>query len=174
MSNKNLRFKVRALVQAEQIRDKSDPDRRPGRSGKVKNIVIDIPVVEIPYTEFLQRISDAQNVILHGNVVAGALPPVGITDDITLLTHNSVRLNCTVVSQEVSTAVSFDYGLTEALGTNTAAHDTPINSADAETTYLAVAGLSASTKYFYRVKCVSATKTTYGLIKSFTTNVAPV
>jgi hypothetical protein len=174
MSNKNVRLKVRLLIRAEAIRDKSDAQNRPGRSGPIKTTVIDVPIVEIPYTEFIQRLSDAQNVIRYGNVIAAAIPPRGVTDDVVIKTHNSARLPCTVWSNEVSTAVAIMYGITEALGWVAATNTTPINSADPVSTYYDAAGLSPNTKYYYRVRCISATKTTYGLIKSFTTSVAPV
>jgi len=173
MSNKNVRVRVRVLIDATEIRDKSDIGNRPGKYGATRRMKFDVPEVEIPFDEFLQRLEDAQIVMRYGNVVAEALPPVGVTDEATLVTHNSARLNCTVTSQNVSTAVAFQYGTTEALGTTTAAHDTPLQSVNKQTTYLAIAGLTPGIKYYYRVRCISATKTTYGLIKSFMTEEAP-
>ena len=173
MSNKNCRIKVRLLGDVELIQDKSNADRRIGKKGQGRKVVIDIPVVEIPYTEFVQRLSDAQNVLRYGNVVASAVPPIGITDDVVTKTHNSARLPCTVWSQEVSTDIAIQCGATPALGTTVAAATTPTSSADPVSTYYDAAGLSPETKYYYRVRCISATKTTYGLIKSFTTDAAP-
>ena len=173
MSNKNVRVKFRVLVIAEEIKDKSDSDLRPGRTGTQRKQQIDIPVVEVPFTEFAQRISDVENLLRYGNVLAEALPPSAVADDPSDVDHNSATLNGTVESQEVATTVTFQYGTTEALGSNVTADESPVNDADKVAVTAAISGLTASTKYYYRVKCVSATKTTYSLIRSFTTDSTP-
>jgi len=171
MSNKNVRVKIRILIKVEDIGEY--PVTRPKKKGSAKIYIRDLLAMEMPNDELLDRMDGLADVFLKGNVVAEADPPVGITDDVSSLVHNSVQLNATVYSQNVSTAVAFQYGTTPALGSTTPATVTPVQNEDPVASTLVVAGLTPETKYYYRVRCVSATKTTYGLIKSFITEPAP-
>lgn len=173
MSNKNLRVKVRIHGIVDEILDKSDACNRPGWAGRRRNIISQIPTVEIPYDEWAQRLSDAESVLEHGYVLGTDAPPTAVTDESVSVSATSESLRGTVNSQTVSTVVTFDYGLTLALGSTTTAVESPLTGAVAETVSKTATGLTAETKYYYRVKAVSATKTVYGLIKSFTTPAAP-
>lgn len=77
-------------------------------------------------------------------------------------------------NQGVSTAPTCEYGVTEALGSSQAATVTPDASADGtDTDYaFALTGLTASTKYYYRLKVVSTSGTGWSELKSFTTPAA--
>ena len=177
MSNKNVKLKVRLLVAIEPVSgmSESDSDRRPGKNkGSSRSMVIDVPITQMPYTELLQRLSDAQNVLRYGNVVAEALPPVAITQEAYDILHDEAQLSAAVNAQGVSTQVNFQYGTTESLGNTTNAVGSPIATSELTTLEANIDDLTPETKYYYRVQCISATKTTYGLIRSFTTGSAPV
>lgn len=172
MSNKNVKLKVRLLVKVEPVSgmSKDEASTRSGKNkGSARSMVVDVPTVEIPYTELLQRLSDAQNVLRYGNVVAEALPPVAITNDAYDVLSDEAMISASVNAQGVSTEIQFQYGETESLGNTTNAEDSPVSSSELITTQANIDDLTPETKYYYRVRCISATKTTYGLIKSFTT-----
>lgn len=103
---------------------------------------------------------------------AGLTPPqvVGTLPDGTIAA-TTAALSATGDNQGVSTVPTCEYGLTEALGTSQASTVTPDASADGtDTDYdFALTGLTASTKYYWRVKLVSASGTSYGPLRTFTT-----
>jgi len=172
MGNLNVRVKVRIHGMVDEIQDKSDADNRPGSGGKRRNIISQIPTVEMPREEWDQRLADAEKVLENGYVLGVLAPPKAVTDLSVSVSSTSQSLRGTVTSQEVSTVVTFEYGLTKALGSTATAVESPSTGAAAETVSKTVTGLTASTKYYYRVKAVSTTKTVYGLIQSFTTAAA--
>jgi hypothetical protein len=173
MSNKNVRVKVRIHGLVDEIRDKSDASNRPGWSGTQRKIIEQINTVEIPREEWDQRLEDAARVLEHGYVLSTNQPPSIIADEETNLTHNAVTLNGTGVAWAINSVVTFQYGLTPALGTDVAADESPIIGIVNETLHTDLAGLTASTKYYWRIRLVNAEKTIYSLIKSFTTDPTP-
>jgi hypothetical protein len=174
MSNKNVRVKFRILVTAEEVRDKSNLETRPGRSGTQRKQQIDIPTVEMNFEEFAQRLSDVERVLQYGPDVDNDNPPVAVTNDATGILHNAAAISGHVwLPQEIATTVTFDYGLTEALGSSSAAAESPVAVTGPTKVTATLAGLTQLTKYYYRTKAVNATKTVYGLIKSFTTVATP-
>jgi len=80
-------------------------------------------------------------------------------------------LKGTVNSQAESTTYKFQYGTTEALGTETEAK-TAGEGTTAVEKEATVEGLSANTKYFFRISATNATGTTNGTILNFTTEAA--
>ena len=98
-----------------------------------------------------------------------AEPAQGYTLPATSITSTTVTLNGMVHSHAVSTAVTFEYGTTPALGTSVAAAESPF-STDAYTAMtLARTGLSASTQYYYRLKMISAGVTIWSDLATFKT-----
>ena len=74
-------------------------------------------------------------------------------------------------NQGVSTVPTCEYGTTIALGSSQASGVTPDVSADGtDVDYtFSLTGLTASTKYYWRAKVVSASGTQYGPLRTFTT-----
>ncbi len=173
MSTTNVRVNVRIHGLVEEIRDKSAADHRPGKSGTQRKIISEIETVEIPQDEWDQRLADAEKVLHYGYPIGANRPPSIIADAETNLAHSSVTLNGTGVAWAVATVVTFQYGTTKALGTNVAADESPIIGIVNESVHTDLAGLTASTKYYWRIRIVSATKTVYSLIRSFTTDPTP-
>lgn len=102
------------------------------------------------------------------------MPRIVSVDPLDTLIATAVNLNATGDNQGVSTTPTAEYGITTALGTPQASTVTPDASADdTDTAYVfAVTGLTAETKYYYRIKLVSATGTVYSELKTFTTPAA--
>jgi len=109
-------------------------------------------------------IAEQQAIGLKPPKIVGVLP-YGTIADVTAV------VNATGDNQGVSTVPTCEYGITEALGSSQASTVTPDVSADGtDTDYIFnLAGLTASTKYYWRAKVVSVNGTQFGPLKSFTT-----
>jgi hypothetical protein len=70
----------------------------------------------------------------------------------------------------VSTVVTAEYGVTKALGSSQAATQSPLSGDAATPVTCLLTGLTAGTKYYYRIKAVSAGATVYSELRAFTTN----
>ena len=173
MSTTNVRVKVRIHGLTDEIRDKSDAQNRPGREGTQRKIISEIRTVEIPQDEWDHRLADAERVLQYGYVLSTTRPPSIEADAESGLTHNAVTLNGTGLAWANVCVVTFQYGLTKALGTDVVADESPISGIVNETVHTDLAGLTPSTKYYWRIRLVCAEKTVYSLIKSFTTDHAP-
>ena len=79
-----------------------------------------------------------------------------------------------VHSHGVSTVVSFEYGLTTAMGTSIAATQSPVSTDAWIAVSRSVSGLTAETNYYYRVKCISDGVTIYSPLRRFKTLVAGI
>lgn len=173
MSTTNVRVNVRIHGLTSEIRDKSDSENRPGKDGTQRKIVSEIRTVEIPQDEWDQRLADAERVLQYGYVLSTTRPPSVVADAETGLTHVAAILHGTVVAWANVCVVTFQYGLTKALGTNVVADESPLSDIVNETVHTDLAGLTASTKYYWRIRLVCAEKTVYSLIRSFTTDPTP-
>jgi hypothetical protein len=96
-------------------------------------------------------------------------PPVCVTTAATAITGVSATLNGTVNANGLSTAVSFNYGLTTAYGTTVPGVPTPVTGSTATAVSAAIAGLTNSTTYHFQVVGVNSAGTTYGNDMTFTT-----
>lgn len=144
-----------------------------------------------PWERNLYVVKETKSVLLHNaaaadvaalipNAVAaiaeqqamGVKPPkiVGIVTE-GIPTATACDLVVTGNNQGVSTAPTCEYGVTTALGSSQASTVTPDASVIGTLTDYAFAltGLTASTKYYWRAKVVSASGTSYGPLRSFTT-----
>ena len=170
---KDVRVRIRANIILDELRDQGDADRRPGREGTQKKYIEDVPAFELPLSEFNTRLSDAMKCMEYGyRVDPDGVPPEVITEDATLITRTTVRLNGLVTSHSVSTSCGFVYGTDKTLGIgSTVATGSPANQATVKAVYVALAGLTANTKYYYRVYAQKnvINNTQYGIVKSFIT-----
>lgn len=94
--------------------------------------------------------------------------PIVATLDYSDLTTNSVKLHGVINANDLSTAVSFEYGTTSAYGSSVNATESPVTGST-DTVSAALTGLTPNTKYYYRVKAVNDIGTTYGGDSTFTT-----
>jgi hypothetical protein len=78
-------------------------------------------------------------------------------------------LNGSVISNGATAAVSFDFGVTSAYGTNIVATPSNVFSSTAVAVAANKTGLSCGKTYHYRVKAVNSKGTSYGLNKTFVT-----
>jgi alpha-tubulin suppressor-like RCC1 family protein/phosphodiesterase/alkaline phosphatase D-like protein len=102
-------------------------------------------------------------------VAAPALPPVSTTLAATAVTGTSVTLNGTVNANNRTTAVSFDYALTNSYGTNVAATPASLSGSSATAVSAAVTGLTPGTTYHFRVNASNDVGTSTGADLTFTT-----
>jgi len=89
-------------------------------------------------------------------------PPTATTGSATLVTSSSATLNGTVNANDLSTTVTFEYGLTDLYGSEVIADESPVTGTTATAVSYDLSDLTASTTYHYRVKAVSSGGTTYG------------
>ena len=95
--------------------------------------------------------------------------PTVITNAASKITTTSATLNGSVISNGATAAVSFDFGVTSAYGTNIVATPSNVFSSTAVAVAANKTGLSCGKTYHYRVKAVNSKGTSYGLNKTFVT-----
>jgi surface protein len=96
-------------------------------------------------------------------------PPEATTDAATALGDLGATLNGRVNANNVSTTVTFEYGLTTSYGSIVTADQSPVTGVTDMAVSKAIIGLTPNTTYHFRVKAVSNEGTTYGLDQAFTT-----
>jgi hypothetical protein len=101
------------------------------------------------------------------------ISPTVVTNAATNITITTATLNGTVTANGASTAVTFDYGLTVAYGTNVQGTPTPVTGNTATNVSANITGLLSNTLYHYRVNGVNSVGTVNGNDMTFTT-VCPV
>ncbi|OFX86890.1 MAG: hypothetical protein A2W99_04020 [Bacteroidetes bacterium GWF2_33_16] len=95
--------------------------------------------------------------------------PLATTVDASSIGTTSVRLNGSVNANELSTDVTFEYGLTTSYGTSVAAFPSPLSAGWDEGVNKTITGLIPNTAYHYRVVAVNSEGTAYGDDLTFTT-----
>ncbi len=117
----------------------------------------------------------------NGNAIdvtaaSAASAPTATTGTTNSVGQTSATLNGTINDNGASTTVSFDYGTTNAYGTNVAATTGDTVSAGAGSTAVAVTltGLTCNTTYHFRVKGVNSVNTTNGSDATLTTTACAV
>jgi len=103
--------------------------------------------------------------------LASGEPPTVSANAATLILDTIATVTGLVDANSVSTAITCEYGTTAALGSSTAATESPLSGAAAATVTCPLTGLTASTKYYYRLKVVSTAGTLYSELRAFTTAV---
>jgi phosphodiesterase/alkaline phosphatase D-like protein len=95
--------------------------------------------------------------------------PITTTNDATNIQTTGATLNGTVNPNYLSTAVTFEYGLTTSYGTSVTATQSPATGSSSLSVSFDLTGLNPGTIYHFRVKTVNTLGTVYGDDKSFTT-----
>lgn len=122
-------------------------------------------------SEIATLVTNAMKVPTLSQALSTVIPPEAITLPATSITNSAYTLNGSVHPHATSTAISFDHGLTIALGTNNAAASGTPSSLDAFTafSYTRSSGVTALTQYYHRVKAIQGSITIYGQTLSFKT-----
>ena len=130
-----------------------------------------MPEITIDKDEWDRRLADATLVLHEGWELDNDGPPKPVTENVTLLTKNSVTLNGRVSTDGEATC-GFVYGTTKDVNTSTEnAAESPVAALhDDEPITAAIAGLTPGTKYYYRAWANTAGLfTRYGNVRSFVT-----
>ena len=100
-------------------------------------------------------------------------PPAATTGTATSVTSTTATLGGTVNANNLSTTVTFEYGLTTSYGTEVTSVESPVTGTSPASVSKELTGLTASVTYHYRVKAVSAGGTVYGSDQTFFTALTP-
>lgn len=122
--------------------------------------------VELTAPEFWYIYLDTVSVVLE------AFPRI-TTNNASGVTAIGATFNGTVNANGASSAVTFEYGLTDSYGTTVTADQSPVTGTSNTAVSKAVSGLTPGTTYHYRVVAVNSAGTTNGEDISFTTNAVP-
>ena len=95
-------------------------------------------------------------------------PPVGVTNAATNIASSSARLNGLVYPHTLTTTVYFQYGRTTSYGLTTAPQSRTGN--NYQNLFANISGLSAHTRYHFRIVTSNAAGTRYGTGRSFITD----
>ena len=95
--------------------------------------------------------------------------PSAVTDAATAIAAKSATLQGTVNAYNDSTTVTFDYGLTNAYGSNSAAVESPVTGNTDTSVSLGISSLAPNTQYHFRVNATNTSGTTHGADQTFTT-----
>ena len=99
--------------------------------------------------------------------------PTVTTNAATLVVSDGATLNGTVVANNASTAVTFEYGLTAAYGSTVTAVPSPLVGTTPTAVSATISGLTVGTTYHYRIVGVNANGTTNGADMTFATSDVP-
>ena len=112
---------------------------------------------------------------IYGNdmTITPLCPPIVITTAASLITSSGATLNGTVNANNLSSTVSFDYGLTAAYGTTVSGVPSPVAGGTATAVSAAITGLTPGITYHFRVNGTNTVGLTNGNDMTFTTLAAP-
>ena len=82
--------------------------------------------------------------------------PSGLTQPPSNVTSVTATLNATVNPNDLSTTVTFEYGLTTSYGSTAAASPSPVTGNTMVNVMAEISGLLPATTYHYRVKTVNS------------------
>ena len=102
----------------------------------------------------------------------GTIAPTVVTTAATLITVAGAQLNGTVNANNLSTTVTFEYGLTTGYGTIVTATQSPVSGYSVTPVSVSIAGLTVGTTYHFRVVGVNSAGTTNGDDMTFFTSSA--
>lgn len=95
--------------------------------------------------------------------------PVATTQPACCMSSTGGRLNGLVNANELSTIVTFEYGMTENYGNSITAFQSPLSGSSMTSVYASISGLIPGTTYHFRVVAVNPLGTAYGEDRFFTT-----
>lgn len=99
--------------------------------------------------------------------------PNSVTQAACCLSTTNATLNGVVNANYLTTAVTFEYGITTAYGNSIAAHQSPLTGNTNTNVSSALSGLEPGTTYHFRVRAENSLGTTYGSDMTFSTNPTP-
>ncbi len=120
-----------------------------------------------------RALSDAEVAQTWNQQLPVALGPNVVTTAATAIGSATATLNGTVNANNLSTAVTFEYGLTTSYGSVVAGVPPTVTGSTVTPITANITGLMPNTLYHYRIKGVSTGGTANGNDMTFTTNVAP-
>ena len=88
--------------------------------------------------------------------------PIPSTQNATDISQEYATLNGTVIANDFSTTVTFEYGITTSYGSTVTAYQSPITGNGITIVYYQISGLRPFTTYHFRVKAESSHGTVYG------------
>jgi hypothetical protein len=97
-------------------------------------------------------------------------PATGYVTAATPVADVTATLNGKAHDHGTSTVVTFEYGTTMALGTSTAAAESPLTGDALQAVSLDISSLTAETQYYFRLKMVSGGITVYTTVGTFVTS----
>jgi hypothetical protein len=100
-------------------------------------------------------------------------PPIVVTNPAMNITQTSAQLNGTVTGNNLSTAVSFNWGLTTAYGNVAIGTPTPVTGNTATAVSANITGLTNLVTYHFQCVGVNSSGTTLGADQSFQTGCTP-
>jgi hypothetical protein len=100
--------------------------------------------------------------------ISDALSDVS-TGNATNVNDNSATLNGTVNPKNLEAVVIFEYGATDAYGSQVTADQSPVNGSTNQIVSAPITGLLPATIYHYRVKATNVNGISYGSDRAFTT-----
>ncbi len=142
-------------------------------SGANSSVDVDVPLETADLFDFrLWSVTDnngcSRTYLNLGTIVRVASATVS-TENATIITSGSAKLNGTINANNFSADITFEYGLTPAYGSTTAASPATVTGTDNIAVSATISGLTSNTTYHYRVKALSSECTTFGNDISFTT-----
>ena len=120
-------------------------------------------------TQRFYKISRASLALYDGGGGITYSAPTVTTSAASSVGSSTATLNGIVNANGLSTAITFEYGLTTSYGTTATAAQSPLATSASTTVTAAIMGLAASTVYHVRIKAVNGVGTSYGSDVSFTT-----
>ena len=94
--------------------------------------------------------------------------PEAITQPATNITSSGATLNGTVNAHDLSTSVTFEYGVTTSYGQSLTATQSPVTGNSITNVSADITGLTAGTTYHFRIKTVNSLGTAYGSDRELT------
>ncbi|MCX6288122.1 MAG: T9SS type A sorting domain-containing protein [Bacteroidetes bacterium] len=111
-------------------------------------------------------VKDSLLITISGQI---PLPPLVTTLAATNITGNEATLNGSVNANNLSTTVTFNWGLNTGYGNTATATPSTVTGATATAVYANITGLNPVTTYHFRCVGVNSVGTTYGADMTFTT-----